>query len=410
MVLRIRAGNQLDQPRTVTVRSNLPAGVRPAHILNLGGLQLGYDVQNDVYYVHKQVELGPKEIALYEVELKDIWTIPAEELEKIGARAQSLAALLERSADSQDTARALRQEIEKNLAQIVDRQARSAIQAGVTPVEHIGAYEANRRLLEVVKRDLGRLENLALALGNNPGELIGDVQPVKPFRPELPPDQYGEVVFRITVRNTSPTEKRKIPLRRDLPPEIGPLDVLEKGGLEVGVDEKTGRTYVHAKEVELDPGGVVTFNVRLRDRWDTNAPRFQALRQKAEDFRARLRDKEQFASIDQALAQIVRDLDAIASEPRPNAVDDQYIAFFRRQTERVNEVEQRLHRIESALRMVEARKLGVGSVKPPSAKTTWLIIYIVLGFLALISLLFFLRWYVRGEARETPVMPPASEK
>ncbi len=31
--------------------------------------------------------------------------------------------------------------------------------------------------------------------------------------------------------------------------------------------------------------------------------------------------------------------------------------------------------------------------KPPSMKTTWLIIYVILGFLALMSLLFFLRWY-----------------
>ena len=33
--------------------------------------------------------------------------------------------------------------------------------------------------------------------------------------------------------------------------------------------------------------------------------------------------------------------------------------------------------------------------KPPSMKSTWLIIYIILSFLLVLSLLFFLRWYVK---------------
>jgi cytoskeletal protein RodZ len=34
-------------------------------------------------------------------------------------------------------------------------------------------------------------------------------------------------------------------------------------------------------------------------------------------------------------------------------------------------------------------------VKAPSPKTTWLLIYVILGFLAVLSVLFFLRWYHR---------------
>ena len=35
-------------------------------------------------------------------------------------------------------------------------------------------------------------------------------------------------------------------------------------------------------------------------------------------------------------------------------------------------------------------------IQAPTPKTTWIIIYIILGFLAVVSLLFFARWFGRG--------------
>jgi hypothetical protein len=44
-------------------------------------------------------------------------------------------------------------------------------------------------------------------------------------------------------------------------------------------------------------------------------------------------------------------------------------------------------------------KFGV-PIKPPSRKTTWIIIYIILGFLGIMSLLFFLRWFGRSKMEQ----------
>ena len=60
IILRIRAGNPIDKPQTIHIKSNLPQRVTTNDIVNLGGLELGYDVKSGVYYVHRVLELAPK--------------------------------------------------------------------------------------------------------------------------------------------------------------------------------------------------------------------------------------------------------------------------------------------------------------------------------------------------------------
>jgi uncharacterized membrane protein YuzA (DUF378 family) len=39
-------------------------------------------------------------------------------------------------------------------------------------------------------------------------------------------------------------------------------------------------------------------------------------------------------------------------------------------------------------------------VPRPDKRTTWIIIYIILGFLGIFSLLFFLRWFGKGKSEK----------
>ena len=58
LVLRIKAVNPIDKSQVVSIKSNLPQGVGTNDVLSLDGLELGYDVGNDLYYVHKDVPPG----------------------------------------------------------------------------------------------------------------------------------------------------------------------------------------------------------------------------------------------------------------------------------------------------------------------------------------------------------------
>lgn len=403
VVLDIKAGNPIDKPQKKAIKSNLPRGIAKSDIINAAGLDVGYDVQNDIYYVHKEIELGPKEIRTFAVEINDVWVITKEETAALRKRTADLTGKLSSRQKDFELAQGLQKEIEKTAAEIDASQAANSIKAGVKPPQHIRAYEADMAALRRLKRDIGKIENLALAAGIDTGGLVGDVSrsPLIGRRgSDLEPAKYKEAVIKVTVVNTSPTETRKIQVRRDLPPEIKSFDIINAGGLEIGSDSKSGLCYVHKSDVELAPSNSVTFAVRIRDKWNVNGPRMEMLLQNASNLASRISAKEKYDSIVTEVKALGEEVVKIRNTTGPRDLDDKYVDFYRRQSDQLDVVEQKLYRIEQILKPIEkTTKLGA-QVKPPSTKTTWMIIYSIIGFLFVMSLLFFFRWYGKSDAEK----------
>ncbi len=398
VVLRIRSGNPIEQPQKVRIKSKLPDRVSTNDIIDLGGLSLGYDVKNDAYYVHTEVELGPQEVKIYDVELNDIWAVSEDELRGMVSRAGKLAEMLKET-DYHGTAVLLQSDISRSADSILDYQAENAIGEGVTPVQHISAYEVNLRALERIKKDVGRIENFVLASGQDPGSLVGVAEDTpKPRKIRMQPEDYKEVVFQIRVKNSSPSEVRNIDIKRDLPSEIYADDVLDAGDLSVGRDSTRNITYVFKKNVKLAPNQSINYDIKIRDKWNINEAKVVSLRARIKDMAGRIGDKEQYASIDDNLNGLLNKINIIRSEEGPDELGSEYVAFYRDQTKRLDLLEHDIYRIEVALRVVDQKsKLGFNP-QPPSEKTTWLIIYIILIFLGVVSFLFFLRWMGKSKA------------
>jgi len=398
VVLWIQAGNPVDEPNRVSIRSSLPERVKPEHIIDDGGLNIGYDIKKAVYYVHKDVELGPTETRDFRVEIQDIWIIPGPEVDALSARARALVGQLQGSEYHADM-EALRREVESDLDGIRKSQAANAIPQA-KPIQHIRAYESDLRTLNRAKRDIGRIENMVMALQKDPGGLVwGATEEFKSRRPvKLAAEDLQIAIIRITVENTSPTMTRRIPIQRDLPSEIKPADVVDSAGLEVGTDVNRGVCYVFKKDVEIGPGATVQFDVKIRDKWNVNGPRLDALRSAADLLLSRIRTKKKYKSVETAIEGLIAELDAIKAEAGPQTISESYVAFHRQQSATLDRIEQKIDRIESAMKPLDTRK-GF-DVPRPSPKTTWLIIYIILGFLAVVSLLFFLRWYGKTKAEQ----------
>jgi len=396
VVLRIRAGNPLDRPQTVNIRSSLPAGVTTNDIVSLGGLELGYDVRSGTFLVRKSVELGPKEIAEYSVELRDRWQIPPETLSQVGEKAVKLAEQL-RAGDSRENAEALSRSVSDAIADVRARQEKNQIRAGAPVVDHIRAYEMNLALLKQARRDLGRLETLAVAASIDPGGLHGesDAPPPPPYRPR-DSGAGPSVTFQIRVQNVSTSEARRVDIRRELPAEVGIGDIVDPGGLQYAVDPKTGTCYVWMNAVQLDPGAVRVFAVRVKDRWNVNAPRVREITGLVTNLQERVRVAARYKSLGVMLDQIASELQGIGSEAGPTEISDRYVAFYRDQASRLDVIEEKVRRVDALLRPIRRTKIGF-DLQPPNLKTTWLVIWGILGFLGLISLLFFLRWYGRSK-------------
>jgi hypothetical protein len=212
--------------------------------------------------------------------------------------------------------------------------------------------------------------------------------------------QYREGTIRITIRNTSPNLARKVPVKHDLPSEIRANDVLDAGGLQVATDARRGVCYVFKEEVEIGPGESVTYNVKIRDRWNVNGPRIGSLKSAAKEILDSVVALAKFESVEQTLKEMLTEIEAVEKAPAPITLNDEYVAYFRQQTEHLDRIEENIYRVKVAMRPdVKAPKLGF-ALKAPSHRTTWLIIYIILGFLAVVSLLFFLRWYGRSKAEK----------
>lgn len=404
LILRIMVTNPFEGERAVPIRSNLPPGVGTNDVVGIDSrLSLDYDVRNDVYYVHGDIQLAGKQTDALNVEIRDIWSIPEETLARLAGQAADIGATLAGSKQA-GIAAALRTRIDEALRQLRAAQNENAVARGVQPVRHIRAHESNLKLLQSIRKDVGRLENLALAEGHDPGRLVGEprVTP-KPNREfEIPEEEYRTAKIRISVRNTSLTETQSVPIRRELPMEIQTFDVLDPGGLEVRRDSKTGGCYLYLENVELEPGAERAFDVTIRDKWNINGPRVTYLAGIATNLLVRFATKEKFQSIEVALQEQLSQLQAIGGEAGPAVLNESYVAFYRGQSARLDAIEAVLARITDALKPIEkTTKMGLPG-KPPTPRTTWRVIFGIVAFLFVLSLLFFFRWYGRTKAeRET---------
>ena len=395
LILRIQAANPTDERRTVDVRSSLPERVTTNDIINLAGLNLGYDVKSDTYYVYGSLSLGPREIAVRNVEIADIWNLDADEVLLYGTQANRLADMLGPTEYSGE-AGTLSGEAQALVQQILRRQQENRISV-VGPLRHIQAYEENLNDQRRLRQHVGRLENLVLASGMNPGEaLIGEDRLAAPPRRGVHiPVEYGEASVVITVHNPSSTQvRRDVEIRRALPPEVRVEDVLDAGGLVVRFDPQEKVTYVYGSGIEIGPGETLTFDVRIRDKWNINAPRFAFLDEVLARLRNIIAGRARLTAVANTLDDAERRLRALRNETGPDTLSPAYIAFYRRQSDRLDEIERDLNRVDAALSPLETRR-GF-DIPAPDRKTTWILIYSILGFLAIMSLLFFLRWFVKS--------------
>lgn len=394
LILRLQAANPTDKPRPVEIRTSLPERITTNDIISLAGLNLGYDVQSDTYYVYSTITLGPKEIAVRDVELDDIWQLDEASLKNLASRSAQMVPMLEATVHAADALEAGAR-VESGVAAMLARQEENRI-SRVSPTKHIQAYEANLKTMQDVKQHVGQIENLIMAAGMNPGErLIGeDKSALPPRRDAHLPVAFGEAVVKITVMNSSPVQTRQIPVKWELPPEVMVEDVLDAGGLSIRYDAKDKLTVVYADALEIGPQESKTFDVRIRDKWNVNGPRIAFLQGKVGELRVTTSGRNSLGAVENMLNDAEMRLTATATEVGPDALSPAYIAFYRRQADRLDGIERDLNRIDSALRPLETKR-GF-AIPAPDKKTTWLVIYAILGFLAVMSLLFFFRWFVKS--------------
>jgi hypothetical protein len=413
LVLKIRVVNpSKTEKQSAVVKKFLPTLATPADVIDAAGLDLGYDVTSQAYFVHKTVELEPGQTRTFDVQIKDKWVIPEATINEMAQHVTALSTGLKGTAQA-DTAERLGGVLSDGMKGVSDKQNAFAV-GSVKPIEHIRAYESNMEALERIRRDIGMLENLAIAAGKDPGKLMGLSRALPPVDANRGEGSTGDVVIiRIKVTNPSLTEKKAVPLRHEFPAEVKPTDIIDAGGLEIGFDSVIKVCYAYAEtdpaapqesKVYLAPQESKVFDVKIRNPWGGATDWIPRLEARAKELSDAAKNTEVYTSVVHDIETVLNELAAAKSDKGPEAMNEDYVAFSRRKTETLRGLEARLMRLEELFQPHE-KPLNIVApmltIEKPNRQTTWMIIYIILGFLALVSLLFYVRWYGKSKAEKS---------
>ncbi len=127
VVLKIRAVNPLTAPAETLVKEYLPKGVTAKDVINKGKFRIEYDKAKDLYYAEQKVTLKPKEVLALQVEVKDVWIIPAKKINELRAEAKKVFASKLRDPKGSKTADDLFAQINKTLDKVEARQPLNTI-------------------------------------------------------------------------------------------------------------------------------------------------------------------------------------------------------------------------------------------------------------------------------------------
>jgi hypothetical protein len=168
-----------DKRQSVPVKIDLPQEVKPTDILSKGDLELEFDDDRSLYYVHKPaVELAPKETRVFEVTVRDVWFVPEAELGSLTDYTDLLLVRLEKS-DYAVTAKQLGDSIKERLGQIRTTQNDETLSRKA----RIGAYRQHLQVVAQIKEDLARMEKLLTFVGGPPALEMLDESPLKSDSP-----------------------------------------------------------------------------------------------------------------------------------------------------------------------------------------------------------------------------------
>jgi len=234
----------------------------------------------------------------------------------------------------------------------------------------------------------------------------------------------ASVVLKMQVANPSKTEKQTVPVKVYLPKEINPNDIVDLGDLKLDYDPDTGMYYVH-NTVDLEPGQSLVKRVEMKDVWVFTEEQLSSFVNQAKEMAKQLEGSPYEA---EAAALIV-------------GIEDKVQGILKRQQDTADQPSEHIRAYRQGISLLSAIREDVAALKrlkedtggkAPSKKSSgsesapgpadtdarlalpglngaseagaplgrsismtaaWRIIFAILGFLGVLSLVFFMTWH-----------------
>jgi len=406
--------------QTTPVRYDLPRGIQPEHIIDRGDMDLAYDFDKGNYYVYQEVTLEPSEKKVLVIEIEDIWLIPGKEINFLKTHTQGLIEKLE-GTKHWEVGTELSEKILNKLDGISKKQRSSALSAR----EKMNLYYENIALFDATKGDIGMLENLTIDVGGIVEERVRVPETLAisvPLGKGIGP--WEVIEYRIGISNPSKEKKQTATLEWHLPAEVTPSAVLDADGLELRYDFARERFCVFGK-VELEPDEKKTFTLKIKDIWRVAEVEIKALKSHAGNLLLLLEGTEYAAEANHIKEDIFYNLDEIKTSQNLKVPPPEHIAYYRQNLKIFEMAKEDVAKLEKmstqsgstpgvTIAKAERKKGGGEEVKrkrgyegitliaktifkgkAPTVATTWKIIFSIIAFVGVVSLVFFALWHAQ---------------
>ena len=168
------------------------------------------------------------------------------------------------------------------------------------------------------------------------------------------------VKLDIVAQNPSQTESQTLPVRYYLSEDVRVNDVIDPGGLDVGFDFEKSFYYVYKDNVLLQPGEKKIFSVVLRNKWSLDKFYLFTLKVHSDNVSLALESrhfapkqsfgaKQSFGTVRQKNDEIQSRLDQLLQAQAVTELTEDYVAAFRTDQQRLNNVEEEIRRLEDML-------------------------------------------------------------
>lgn len=409
--------------KTFPVKTYLPKGITEQDVVDKGKFSVNYDYEKSLYYVLSNVTLNPGESQDLEIKIKDIWKISDVEIQDLKIQSRKVAELLAKTEYAQFS-QSWTADIIKKLDIISIFQELKEILVK----DRISGFKKNIELLAQIKKDLSVLEDLALGSRNVNLEelkaLLGESDPVDLSSQELNSiklKQSRNIKLNMEVVNTN-DQSRSIQVKFYLPQEIKDEDVVNKSGLDVGYDYEKNLFFLYKEKIDFISNEKKVFNPEIKDIWVIPDEKIDILITHTNKLIGLLKETEYKNAgnfLGNKTISILNQIKEKQISPVNNV--EQHIGEYRDNISKLEEVSKEVAKLEklaieaggsaksiAELKHIQAKEannsLGEGleaqknklqmagrlifKGKAPDFQTVWRVIYSILIFLGLVTLLF----------------------
>ncbi len=321
--------------KEIEVKEFLPKELEMEDVVDVGELELDFDVDKDMLFVHGLLKFNPKESRTFKIKVKDVWKISSEEIELLKTQINSTLETLNGTPEYA-SASFVRDEIHKKLDYILKRQGEFTGDTG----RRIEEYRANLKELNHIRDQVYSLDFLRYE-SKSIEELARATKTVK---------------MKLEVKNPYETKSLKVEHKHYLPEEIRAEDVIDSQGFDVRFDFKRERAYL-TKEEEFKPAEVKTYEIVIKDIWQFPEVKLTDLDQRAQIAMLELDGTMYGDSAKHLYDKVKEQIDQIRSSLGQTLPVKQHIGLFRNNQHRFEQAWSDFKRIEEMIAIVRAKKL-----------------------------------------------------